>query len=307
MKRTPKKLVALALIVAMVFTLMPPLSSIAAGQRIEINNLYTETNYNAEPPEPKVDADVPRFTTNLIDVYVTVENITDSQITDLYYVITNMNTGAEVIEKNNKASKSGSFDIVFSNVQLYEGLNKVVVKLGEQNVVSSAPGWVYFTPTTTITNLKINDQPFIDNKVYPDNPALGTALNITGDAPNATEVQAILYGDSQPKNAYFSNGSFFFIADDINKQNVQSNFQLKPGDNFLTIIAKNASKYYQVERRLIYDNGGPFAFHGQISHPDAADEDQDSNTTETLTKDLLFQPVEVEPQESENAAQQHHT
>lgn len=139
LKRTPKKLVALALIVAMVFTLMPPLSSIAAGQRIEINNLYTETNYNAEPPEPKVDADVPRFTTNLIDVYVTVENITDSQITDLYYVITNMNTGAEVIEKNNKASKSGSFDIVFSNVQLYEGLNKVVVKLGEQNTIHKIP------------------------------------------------------------------------------------------------------------------------------------------------------------------------
>lgn len=281
----------------MVLALLPPYTGgQAAAQRIEITSLYTKTNYNADPPEPLIDSEVPRFTQGLITVTATIENISDSQIGDLYYVVTNMNTGIEVIEKSNKAAKSGQFDIQFSNVQLTEGLNRIIIKLGDQNVISSPPGWVYFTPTTTISNLQINQTPFENNKIYPENPALGTALNITGDAPNATEVQAVLFGDPQPKNAYFSNGSFFFIADDINQQNVQSNFQLSPGDNFLTIIAKNASKYYQVERRLIYDNGGPFAFQGQISHQDTADENGNGVTTETLTKDLLFQSVVSDPE-----------
>lgn len=286
-----RRWISALLILTMLLALFPPITSNAAGQRIQITSLYTQTDYNANPPKPLNDSEVPRYTTGPITLTATLENIQDSQIPDLYYVITNMNTGVETIEKNNKAAKSGQFDVTFSNVQLTEGLNKVVIKLGDQNVIASAPGWVYFTPTTSITNLKINDAPFIDNQIYPNKPTQGTALNISGDAPNATEVKAYLYGDPQAKNAYFSRGSFFFIGDDVNKQNVQANFKLTPGDNFLTILAQNSTKTFQEQRHLIYDNGQPFAFDGKITHKDAADENGNGNKTELISKDLMFQPI----------------
>ena len=225
-----------------------------------------------------------RFTANPVSVPVTVEGVSDSQIPELYYEITNVTTGQTVVEKTNKAQKTGTFDAVFNNVFLTEGLNKIVVKLGETSVIASAPAWAYFTPTTNLESLYIDGKPFEDGKIYPENPAQSTVVNISGRAPNATEVRVYVEGDPTPKNAYFNNGDFFFVADDINKPTSTANFRLRPGDNPMTIMAVSNTKSYQISKNLIYDNGKPFAFNAKIKEqgqPDSAKKNLISTPTVT--------------------------
>lgn len=261
---------------AMVISILPMSLVYADTSRITINNLYARTVND----RPEVDADVTRLTNNNITVTASVENVSDSQIPDIFYEITNLNTNITTVEKSNKAQKTSAYDISFKNVALTEGLNKITIKLGNTSVVSSSPGWVYFTPTTNIGDLKINGAPFIDTQFYPENPTQGSTVNITGLAPNASEVQAYVLGDPTPKSSYLNNGTFFFNADDINKVNSIANFKLKPGDNPLTITAKNNTKTYTVDKNLIYDNGNPFAFEATIK-----------DGTTTVAKKLVTTPI----------------
>ncbi len=282
MKRTHRKWTSLFLVIALLFGLLPPYAADAAAARITITNLYTDTNSSTN--RPVNDADVIRFTSNPITVTATIENISDSQLPNLYYEITNVSSNTTVVEKNVKAQKTGQFDIAFNNVYLTEGLNRITIKLGDTSVVSSAPGWAYFTATTNIQDLKINGVPFEDGKMYPENPGQSTTVTITGKAPNATEVQAYLLGDPSPKSAYFTNGDFMFIADDIHKTNSTATFKLTPGDNYLKFIAVNNSKTYQTEKNLIYDNGKPFAFGATIKEQ-----------TGSVTKKLVETPTVTSP------------
>lgn len=259
MRKTSQKWMSVVLIAAMLIGLLPAMSAYAASARITIKDLYTSD------VQPADDSVITRITANPVDISATVENISDTQLTELYYEVTNMTTTkTPVVEKTNKAQKTGQYDIVFKNVVLTEGLNKIVIKLGDTSVISSAPGWVYFTPTTSLTSININGEPFQDNKMYPENPAQSTVLNIAGTAPNATEVKAYTEGNPNPINAYLNDGEFFFVADDVNKQDSTANLRLRAGDNPLTIMSTNNSKTYQVSKNLIYNNGLPFAFNAKI-------------------------------------------
>jgi hypothetical protein len=286
------------LIMALLLTLMPPFVAHAAGSRITITNLYIATDISSGKPSPAEDNNIPRFTSNPITLKAATENISDAQVSSIYYEITNVSTGITSVEKSNKAFRApGSFEITFNNVTLTEGLNKVSIKLGDTSTIESAPAWAYFTPTTAITDLSIDGAPFLDNKIYPENPLNSTMINISGKAPNAVDVQAYVLGDAMPKSAFFNNGEFFFIADDINKTTSTANFRVKPGDNPLTIIASNRSKSYQVEKNLIYDNGNPFAFNAAVR--ELTKDEQITMPGDTTTKiylqkqDVIASTVEV--------------
>lgn len=274
------KWVSSFLVLTLLIGLLPAVNAFAATARISIKGLYVS---NTQPAD---DSLVPRLTVSPVDITATIENINDSQVNELYYEVTNMTTTkTPVIEKTNKAQKSGQFDIVFRNVALSEGLNKIVIKFGETSVVSSEPGWVYFTPTTALTTLNVNGVPLQDNQMYPENPSLSTVLNITGTAPNATEVKAYIAGNPNPVNAYLNNSEFFFVADDVNNPQSTANLRLRAGDNPLTIMAVNQSKTYQVDKNLIYNNGLPFAFNAKIQElPAGTSKDLIKNPTVTSSR-----------------------
>lgn len=261
MRKTHRKWMSIVLILTMMMSLLPAMSAVAATARISI----TQPSYVTDTQPDVNAAGVPRITSLPYTIRATVENIGDSQIAEIYYEVTNMTTTkTPVVEKANKAQKTGQFDIVFNNVQLTEGLNRIVVKLGTSSVIASAPAWVYFTPTTALSTINVNGVPFEDGKIYPENPLQSTMINISGSAPNASEVRAYLEGEAQPRNAFINNGEFFFLADDINKPQSTANMKLRPGDNPMTIMAINSTKTYQTSKNLIYDNGKPFAFGAKI-------------------------------------------
>jgi hypothetical protein len=271
---------SMVLVLAMLMSLLPAMSAFAATARITIKDLYVADT------QPSDDSSITRVTSSPIDLSATIENISDSQLTELYYEVTNMTTTkTPVVEKANKAQKVGQFDVTFKNVALTEGLNKIIIKLGETSVISSAPAWVYFTPTTTLTTININGQPFQDGKMYPENPAQSTMLNISGTAPNATEVKAYTEGNPNPINAYLNNGDFFFVADDVNNTQSTANLRLRAGDNPLTVMAVNNTKTYQISKNLIYNNGLPFAFNAKIKElPSGVSKDLISNPTVTSSR-----------------------
>ncbi|WP_127581175.1 S-layer homology domain-containing protein [Paenibacillus koleovorans] len=292
MKTRYRKWTSFVLVLSMLMTLIPAMSAYAATSRITITGYYTS---DAQPDLS--NSMVPRVTSAQITIPATIENISDNQVQSLYYEVTNVTVAASPVrDTTNKAVKTGQFDIQFKNVRLTEGLNKIVVKLGDTSVVASAPAWVYYTPTTNLETLTINGVTFEDNKLYPDNPMQSTIVNIAGTAPNATEVKAFLEGDPAPKNAFFSNGDFFFLADDINKPVSTAAFRLKPGDNPMTIVAVNNSKTFQVQKNLIYDNGKPFAFNAKIGELDTNGAPSQLDTSGNPIKhDLIRTPMITTP------------
>ena len=259
-----KKWTSLLLVFALVVTLFPlaPTTAQANSERITITGIYTKSTPDGSRPEDMNQ--VTRVTTSPITLTATIENISDSQLSGLYYEVTNMSTGQTSVITNAVPQRIGQFEIAFTNVALSEGLNKIVIKYGTTNVVSSAPGWVIFTPTVEIQDLQINGENFVDNRIYPSNPSLTTSVNITGRAPNANQVLVYRLGSPSPVTSYFNNGNFIIIADDINNPNATANLRLTPGDNFLTFVAESATRTYRTERNLVYDNGGPFAFNARI-------------------------------------------
>ncbi len=280
--RNRKRWFSFVMIFAMLLSVLPPLTANAAASRITITSLYKTTNSSTGLPAN--DSSVTRYTINPISISASIENITDAQVPTIYYEITNMNTGSKIAEKNNKPVHSpGGFDITFNNVFLTEGLNKITIKMGESNVVESAPGWAYYTATTNISNLKINGDTFNENEIYPKDPQQSTTINLSGTAANASEVQAYLLGDATAKTAFLNNGEFFLVGDDINKTNSIANLQLKPGDNPITLIATNNMRNYSVEKNLIYDNGKPFAFNATIEETGAPATKEKLATTPTVT------------------------
>lgn len=283
MKRKHSRWTSLIIIMTLLASLLPSLSIHAAASRITINNLYKTTN--ASTGLPQVDSSVQRFTSSPVSITATIENITDAQIPDIYYEITNINTGVTTQFKSNKALKTSTFDIVFNNVDLTEGLNKITIKLGDSSSIASAPGWAYFTPVTNISDLAVDGQPFSESKMYPESPSKSSMINVTGTVPNASYVQVYLLGDAQPKSAFLNNNQFYFNADDINKTTSTANFRLKPGDNQMTVVSGNNTKSYSVTKNLIYDNGKPFAFNAMIK----------DNATGSSYKRLIETPTVTTP------------
>ena len=288
MQRKHRTWLQMVLVLSLLVGLLPlPMNTAFAASRITITSLFVTTGTSQlVDGKPKEDHLVPRVTRGTIDLLATIEGVSDSQIPNLFLEITNMNTNQRVEEKGIQAQKTSDYDLIFRNVPLTEGLNKVVVKLGTTSVIESAPGWVYYTATTNISDLKINGENFAENRFYPSNPEQSTMINISGQAPNASEVRAYLYGEPTPITGYYNLGEFFFLGDDFQKQSTTANLRLKPGDNLLTLLALNNTKTYQVERNLIYDNGGPFAFGATISWNEGS-----GASAVTRTEKLIMNPT----------------
>jgi len=254
----------MALVLSLLAGLLPMNTALAAS-RITITSIYvTDEPAEISNGKPSNDALVPRTTNSTHNLLATIEGITDAQIPGMYMQITNVTNGNTITERAITPQKTGSFSVQFNGVPLTEGLNRIVVKLDGANAVESAPGWIYYTATTSVTNLRVNGETFSENRFFPSNPNQSTVINLSGRANNATQVQAYLFGGSNPINGYFNQGEFYFIGDDINKGSTTANLQLRPGDNPLTLLATNATKTFQLQRTLIYDNGGPFAFQSTI-------------------------------------------
>jgi hypothetical protein len=263
-------------------SLMPAMTASAASTLV-IKNLYTDTeNTGTSAARPADNNLVTRITQLPFVLNVETTNLTDSQIPSLYFEITNINSGAVVTEKNNKAQIVGTNLVKFDNIQLSEGLNKVVVYLGETSAIASAPGWLYYAPTTNLSNITVNNEQLEDGKIYPVDrgplKAGTTGIQIKTKASNASAVQATLSGDSLPKLGFKSNdGYFYFTGDDKNKSSSTcssvTSFCLTAGDNIINFTASNDTNKYQVVKKLWYDNGQPFAFNGKVAatgHPETS-------------------------------------
>lgn len=263
------KWVSISLMIVMLLALLPPMTASAAPV-INITNYYVHTDPNdttvVQDPIAFSDASVPRITSNPITLSADIGGISDDQITNIFYEIKNLNTGVTSPNKTNRAIKNpnNSNQITFENIQLTEGLNKIVIKYGSTSTVDSKPAWVYFTPVSNITNLKINDVDFIDGGMYPANGPY-TNLTITGNSNNAYQVDATVSGTTY-EATNFSSGIFTFLMN----TGRASDLTLTPGDNQVTFVAKNPTNYYTTTRNFIYNNGLGFAFNGKVRFKQSA-------------------------------------
>lgn len=264
MIQNAKKWISLALALVLFVVILPLPAAKAAGGSIVISNLYTG-NYT-EPYDSANDASVPRLTSNPTAVKANITNVSDSEITNIFYEVTNVSSGTVTAEKSNKAVKTGSNEITFQSVDLSEGLNKVVLRLGETSGIFSNPAWVYFTPTTTLSDIEVNDVAFVPDTIYPVGYNEGeSAIVIKGKSNNSDVVSAYNVGmDSFAKTSAPDNDStFYFIGDEsINKEYANSPqvIALRGGDNYIEFEAKNSSNNYKIEKNLIYDSGKPFPY-----------------------------------------------
>jgi hypothetical protein len=263
-----KKWISMLVAVVLLATFIPAVSVQAAGASLTISSLYTGTDYSdTTKPKPADDTKVGRVTSNPIQVKANYFNIADSDLANIYYEITNATSGVVTAEKSDKAVQTGSNEITFQSVDLTEGLNKIVLKYGSgSTTVDSEIGWVYYTPTTTITNLKIGEEQAKDNTFYPSTyNSSNTAVIIAGTASNANIVAAYNIGmDSFEKNSYPDNdGLFYLIGDESVDQEYADSpgvVALRGGDNFIRFEARNPSNTYKLEKNLIYNNGKPFPY-----------------------------------------------
>ncbi|MBP1157820.1 hypothetical protein ACVLD2_003992 [Paenibacillus sp. PvR052] len=262
MKRMIRQWVSISLAIALLISLLPPTPAMAAAT-ITITNMYTNPSGGGTnaPQDPN---SVTRVTRNPFEIKASITNISASQINTLFYEITNTSTGERLEEKNKKAVMTSSSEITFSNVELTEGLNKIVIKMGDTGSLVSAPGWVYFTPATNLSEFEINNQPWDESKFYPETvTGTSTGLTIKGFAPNAKEVKAYLPGNTTAKNAFISNENDFYYPADINTRiacDSTSEICLQRGDNRIKFVSSNDTNSYQTEKLLIYNDGNPFAY-----------------------------------------------
>ncbi|UJF33251.1 S-layer homology domain-containing protein [Paenibacillus hexagrammi] len=291
MKRLQTKWASLTIILTLLISLLPTMTAYASAT-LTISNLYTQTSNAGTASElPLDDASVTRVTTLPFALYVDITGVTETQINSLYYVVTNLNSGSIKTEKNNKAQKASANQVFFNNVNLEEGLNKIVVMLGDTDTYSSAPGWIYYAPTTNLSGFTVNTANWSDNTMYPtDRTALkagSTGIQISAKAPNATQVEGTMLGDTIAKDGFISSdGNVYFTGDDKTKTNATcsstTNFCFTPGDNQITFVASNDTNKYSVTKKIWYDNGGPFAFNGQIAQTSATPVYQDLITVPTF-------------------------
>jgi hypothetical protein len=260
LKLLKKKWTSITLILAILITLLPPLTASAAS--VSITNLVT----HADPLDVATDSAVQRFTQNPIEIRANISGLPADQIPNIYYEIVNVNTGVSSSNTVNKPiqSATNNAEITFSNVQLSEGLNKITLKYGASSTIDSLPGWAYFTPVPDISDLKINMAPFLNDGVYPTQ-APYTNVVIEGSAPNATQVDATVGGVTYSASA-LNNGKFTFITNSGRSSDITFN----PGDNLITFIAKNLTQAYTIDKPFVYDNGKAFAYDAKIQAKGAA-------------------------------------
>ncbi|GFR39192.1 hypothetical protein PRECH8_24880 [Insulibacter thermoxylanivorax] len=248
-----KRMGIVLLAALMVLSLVPPAGVLAAAS-ISINNIYTAKDNELD------EKAVTQVSVNTITLTAYITGINPDQYSNLFYEITNVDSGVtRTVKTAGPAVSDDGHMVTFSEVELTEGLNRIVVKLDGTSVISSVPGWVFFAPTVRIEEFKVDGVHWDEDKIYPDNPAMSTIIDITANVYNARNVSVYKYGDAQEVRLYPYMNQFNLYAD-MRGGWANADIALNPGDNILTFNASNYTYSYQIEKNLIYDNGDPFAF-----------------------------------------------
>ncbi len=196
----------------------------------------------------------------VVNIEVDYTQIADADLSKLYYEIRDMNTGVNREIKDNPAVKIGTQRVIFNNVELAEGLNRITVVLDTVSKPRSLPAWIIYTALATVTDLKIDNRSFTNGIFVPlNNPALNqNTVFVDGTAPNATQVQGYttLNPGGSAANFFFpQTGAFSFSAGQTNVD-----LRLRPGDNDMTIIGSNPFKtlLFRQPTFVATNTGGPF-------------------------------------------------
>ncbi|MDP5274632.1 S-layer homology domain-containing protein [Chengkuizengella axinellae] len=267
-----KRPLSVIMIFAMLLALLPPLGSTSfAAVNLEIQGYPISAERPANPYSTIQE---------LIELRVGYTQIDDADLSDLYYVIEEVNTGVFNEVKNNPPEIDGVGFVKFTDVQLYEGLNKITVKLDSGTNPQSLPAWVNYTEITTINELTIDERQFINGMIVPlENPSTDdNTIFIEGIAPNATSLLG--YTTLDPLGVYASffrsgTGQFSFSAGEDESEDLH----LRPGDNELKILASSADTTYNTKRTFVYNNGDNFVYNTEVF----------ANTNlDTPTESMLF-------------------
>lgn len=264
MRKSLKRYIAATLSLLLAISLLPPgfgVGSVSAAPNLEIQNWVVSAN---QPQTPS------QVTTETVDVEVDYSEIASDSLANLYYEITEISTGITKEVRDNTPDQINQQRIVFRDVELSEGLNKITVIYDSVSSPSSLPAWINFTAVATISDLSIEDEVFTHDIFVPENNPLPGQTNIfiNGTAPNATEVNGYTTLNPGGVRAGFflpDTGDLSFSAGDDN-----ADLQLRPGDNELTIVAANPFKTYRAERNFIYNNGDSFLFNTRVLPSDDA-------------------------------------
>ncbi|MDF2927454.1 MAG: S-layer protein [Paenibacillaceae bacterium] len=294
MSKRCKKWISALLALSMLIVFVP-VSKVQAAASLSITSLYTTPSETT--PGATDDAKISRVTSNPIQVTATIFDIAESDLPNIYYEVTNVTSGVVTAEKSDRAVKTGTSEIMFQSVELTEGLNRVVIKLGSgTSTLSSQYGWVYFTPSTTISGLKINNEEFVEGAISPkEYSTYSPSIVISGTARNATVAGAYNVGLDSFEKTYIpdSSGTFYFIGGDSSNSMYVGDSQytsLRGGDNFIRFEARNGSSTFKLEKNIIFNNGGPFSFQTKL-YPGTSGTDADllarqlTMNTQALTLD----------------------
>jgi hypothetical protein len=178
---------------------------------------------------------------NITDIAGTFNGVTSASIS---YKIEQMVNGVAVQSTagTTKPSISGG-NFLFSGVNMYDGLNRITLTgVNTSGNAVTGDAYVNFNNVPVITEIKLTDGRDLPlgTTIISARPA--EAINIK--APNATGITI------NGQQMVGGSGSTFVL----------SNIALTPGLNKLVIIARNATKTYELTRYLAYYNGNFTAY-----------------------------------------------
>lgn len=259
MKSVMRRTSLVLLAVMMVLSVMPVPEAMAAAT-IRITNVLSKAEPKTAAELQNLKNEATQISIRSMPIIVTVSGISEDQYTNLYYEITNMDTGVvRTVRSASPDISDNGYYVEFPDVEFTEGLNKIVIKLDGTSVISSIPGWVNFTPSVRIEDFRIDGDIWHEDRIYPTNPYSSTIIDVTGSVYNADTVSIYRFGDAEDLVISPYNDQFGLYADERGGW-ANADMFLDPGDNLITFNASNQTYSYQLERTLIYDNGEPFAF-----------------------------------------------
>ncbi|MDG0811794.1 S-layer homology domain-containing protein [Cohnella rhizosphaerae] len=237
MKLLNTRFIAWVLTLALVATLLPltPVKSADAASAY-----FQFDDYSTSDQAPS------EVNNNVIDIAGTFSGVSSTTINyKIEKLIINGST-TKVAESSIGSTKpiiTGSNSFRFAGITIYDGLNRITVT-GTNTAGNIVDGTAYvnFTNVPVISDIKL-----IDGTVLPESSSLlvtSPTATISLKAPNATEVTI--------------NGTQMFGG--AGSSFVLSGIALNHGLNTLTIVAKNATKTYELKRYLVYYNGSLTAY-----------------------------------------------
>ena len=125
---------------------------------------------------------------------------------------------------------SNAYEVIFPEVELTEGLNRIVVLYNGSTTISSEPGWVFFTPAVRIEDIRIDRDLWDEEKIYPSNPNVSTIVDVTGSVYNANSIDVHRYGDEDIFHLNVIGNEFSLYADTVGGWS-NADIILEPGDN----------------------------------------------------------------------------